>query len=77
MTAGGPLGYTYDVGACWEHESRWKRRSRGITARFTPSAGVPGGSPRRVLVRSGVRGTRTFGMWEFNRRLAVHGREPE
>ena len=60
MAPGGRISYTYDLGACWEHEITLETTRPARSQPGLPGLrGVPGRFPSRVLVGRGARGTRT------------------
>jgi hypothetical protein len=76
MVPGGTIAYTYDFGSAGSTRSRWKRRSRAITARTTRCVAFRGDSPVEYWSEEEPEEPSPFGLNEVNRRLAALGREP-
>ena len=78
MTAGGTIAYTYDLGACWEHEITLEKTvPRDHSQVYPVCVGFRGDSPGEYWSEEESEEPAPFGMKEVNRRLAVLGREPE
>jgi hypothetical protein len=78
MTAGGTIAYTYDLGACWEHEITLEKTvPRDHSQVYPVCVEFRGDSPVEYWSEEEPEEPAPFGMKEVNRRLAVLGREPE
>ncbi len=78
MTAGGTIAYTYDLGACWEHEIRLEKtipRDHGQV--YPVCVEYRGDSPVEYWSEEEPEEPAPFGMKKVNQRLAALGREPE
>ena len=77
MEPGGTIAYTYDLGACWEHEiTLEKALSRDSRQDYPVCVAFRGDSPVEYWDEEEPEEPRPFGLNEVNRRLAALGREP-
>jgi Plasmid pRiA4b ORF-3-like protein len=77
MEPGGTIAYTYDLGACWEHEiTLEKTLSRDSRQDYPVCVAFRGDSPVEYWDEEEPEEPRPFGLNEVNRRLAALGREP-
>jgi hypothetical protein len=78
MTAGGTIAYTYDLGACWEHEITLEKTvPRNHSQVYPVCVEFRGDSPVEYWSEEEAEEPAPFGIKEVNRRLAALGREPE
>jgi Plasmid pRiA4b ORF-3-like protein len=77
MTAGATLAYTYDFGACWEHEITLEKTvPRDHSQVYPVCVEFRGDSPVEYWCEEEPEEPAPFGIKEVNRRLAAPGREP-
>jgi len=77
MEPGGTIAYTYDLGACWEHEiTLEKTLSRDSRQDYPVCVAFRGDSPVEYWDEEESEEPGPFGLNEVNRRLAALGREP-
>jgi hypothetical protein len=77
MTAGGTIAYTYDLGACWEHEITLEKTiPRDHSHVYPVCVEFRGDSPVEYWSEEEPEEPTPFGLKEVNRRLAALGREP-
>jgi len=78
MTAGATIAYTYDLGACWEHEITLEKTvSQDHSQVYPVCVAFRGDSPVEYWSEEEPEEPDPFGMKkEVNRRLAALGREP-
>jgi hypothetical protein len=78
MTASGTIAYTYDLGACWEHEITLEKTvPRDHSQVYPVCVEFRSDSPVEYWSEEEPEEPAPFGMKEVNRRLAALGREPE
>ena len=78
MTVGGTIAYTYDLGACWEHEITLEKTiPRDHSHVYPVCVEFRGDSPVEYWSEEEPEEPAPFGLKEVNRRLAALGREPE
>jgi hypothetical protein len=78
MTASGTIAYTYDLGACWEHEITLEKTvPRDHSQVYPVCVEFRSDSPVEYWSEEEPEEPGPFGMKEVNRRLAALGREPE
>ena len=78
MKAGGTIAYTYDLGACWEHEITLEKTiPRDHSHVYPVCVEFRGDSPVEYWSEEEPEEPAPFGLKEVNRRLAALGREPE
>jgi len=76
MTAGGTIAYTYDLGACWEHEITLEKTiPRDHSHVYPVCVEFRGDSPVEYWSEEEPEEPAPFGLKEVNRRLAALGRE--
>src|ERR1035441_1166945 len=77
VAAGGRIAYTYDLGACWEHEiTLGTTIPREHSQEYPVCVAFRGDSPVEYWNEEEPEEPRPFGLNEVNRRLAALGREP-
>jgi hypothetical protein len=77
MTAGATIAYTYDFGACWEHEITLEKTvSRDHAQVYPVCVEFRGDSPVEYWNEEEPEESAPFGIKEVNRRLAALGGEP-
>ncbi len=77
MLPGGSIAYTYDFGACWEHEiTLEKTLPRDHSQDYPVCVAFRGDSPVEYWSEEEPEEPSPFGLNEVNRRLAALGREP-
>ena len=77
MVPGGTIAYTYDFGACWEHEITLEKTLRRDHSQDYPvCVAFRGDSPVEYWSEEEPEEPSPFGLNEVNRRLAALGREP-
>jgi hypothetical protein len=77
MVPGGSIAYTYDFGACWEHEITLEKTLRRDHSQDYPvCVAFRGDSPVEYWSEEEPEEPSPFGLNEVNRRLAALGREP-
>jgi hypothetical protein len=77
MTAGATIAYTYDFGACWEHEITLEKMiPRDDSQVYPVCVEFRGDSPVEYWNEDEPEESGPFGMKEVNRRLAALDREP-
>jgi len=77
MTAGATIAYTYDLGACWEHEiTLEKTLPRDHSQVYPVCVEFRGDSPVEYWSEEESEKPAPFGIKKVNRRLAALGREP-
>jgi hypothetical protein len=77
MTAGATITYTYDFGACWEHEITLEKMiSRDDSQVYPVCVEFRGDSPVEYWNEDEPEESAPFGMKAVNRRLAALDREP-
>ena len=77
MTAGGTIAYTYDFGACWEHEITLEKMiPRDDSQVYPVCVEFRGDSPVEYWNEDEPEESGPFGMKAVNRRLAALDREP-
>ena len=69
------ITYTYDLGACWEHEITQKTLERDPGRDYPVCAGFKGGSPVEYCSEDEPEESRPFSLATVNRRLAALGEE--
>jgi hypothetical protein len=76
MTVGGTIAYTYDLGACWEHEITLEKTvPRDHSQVYPVCVEFRGDSPVEYWSEEEPEEPEPFGMKKVNRRLAALGRE--
>jgi hypothetical protein len=77
VAAGGTIAYTYDLGACWEHEITLETTiPREHSQEYPVCVAFRGDSPVEYWNEEEPEEPEPFGLNEVNRRLAALGREP-
>ena len=77
MAPSGSIAYTYDLGACWEHEiTLEKTLPRDHSQDYPVCVAFRGDSPVEYWSEEEPEEPAPFGIKEVNRRLAALGREP-
>jgi hypothetical protein len=77
MVRGGTISYTYDLGACWEHEITLEATvPRDHSQDYPVCVGFRGDSPVEYWCEEEPEEPEPFGLIEVNQRLAALGREP-
>ncbi len=77
MAPGGTIAYTYDLGACWEHEITLEATvPRDHGQDYPVCVAFRGDSPVEYWCEEEPEEPDPFGLKKVNRRLAVLGREP-
>ena len=77
MVPGEAIGYTYDLGACWEHEITLETTiPRDHSQEYPVCIAFRGDSPVEYWSEDEPEEPGPFGLKEVNRRLAALGREP-
>jgi len=77
MAPGGTIAYTYDLGACWEHEITLEATvPRDHSQDYPVCVAFRGDSPVEYWCEEEPEEPEPFGQNEVNRRLAALGREP-
>ena len=77
MAPGGTIAYTYDLGACWEHEIMLEATvPRDHSQDYPVCVAFRGDSPVEYWCEEEPEKPEPFGQNEINRRLAALGREP-
>jgi hypothetical protein len=78
MVPGGKITYTYDLGACWEHEITLERTlPRDHGQDYPVCVTYRGDSPVEYWSEDDPVEPEPFGLKAVNRRLAALGRRPE
>jgi hypothetical protein len=76
MAPGGTIAYTYDLGACWEHEITLEKTiPRDHSQQYPVCVAFRGDSPVEYWDEEEPEEPAPFGLKEVNRRLAGLGRE--
>jgi hypothetical protein len=76
VAPGGTVAYTYDLGACWEHEITLEKTvPRDHSQVYPVCVAFRGDSPVEYWSEEEPEETQPFGLNNVNRRLAVLGRE--
>jgi hypothetical protein len=78
LTRGGKIGYTYDLGACWEHEITLEQtlpRDRGQD--YPVCVAYKGDSPVEYWCEDDPEEPEPFDLAEVNRKLAALGEAEE
>ena len=77
MVPGGTIAYTYDLGACWEHEITLEATIlRDRSQDYPVCVEFRGDSPVEYWCEDEPEEPEPFGLNEVNRRLAALNREP-
>lgn len=77
MAPGRTIAYTYDLGACWEHEITLEATvPRDHSRDYPVCVAFQGDSPVEYWCEDEPEEPESFGLNEVNWRLAALGREP-